>query len=252
MPYQPVQALIATPGRSPQYLLPTWESSLAVFGVQTKGDVHIKFISATHNAHVVISLNAAEYGGESQMTVRSGDAAATVVSRDNASLSAHRYTYFAVFRKESLFALTRDGAVNPLLVYSNDSTEVDFFTCNIFQVWSRSTAKWDFLGEKYLGVPPGTVSRQPAVATEMHGLVKGLAERILAIDFFLDHVKVKLLPRPVQTQLTDVLDDLNPFFLILRFHGYDFLKSLKIIPTDNIMHARLFLSTLYSKYRKTQ
>lgn len=251
LPRRPVRAPILTPGASPWHLLPTWESSLTVFGVQAEGDAHIKFASEAQNLHVVVSLNATEHGSETQMTVSTGDMAVTLVSRHNVSLSADRYTWFAVFRKESVFAVTRDGSVTPLLLYSNDSAGLDFFTCNVFQVWSRGNATWDFRGEKYLGVTPGTVPRDPAVVAEVRGAVRGLAERIMAIDFFLDHVRVPFLPRPAHEHLTEILDDLNPFFLLFRFHGYDFFRFLKIVPSDNIMRARNVLSSIHAMNGKS-
>lgn len=242
---QPVRDLLYTPGTSPQYLLPTWESSLAVFGVQAESDVHIRLTNEAQNVHVIISLNVTEYGGESQLTVNTSGAAVTVVSRDRVILSADHYIWFSVFRKESVFALTKDGSERPLILYSNDSADLDFYSCNVFQVWSRSHATWDFRGEKYLGVTPGNVPRHPAVRAEVRGAVRGLAERIMAIDFFLDQAKMIFLPAQVRQQLSEVLDDLNPFFLMFRFHGYDFVGSLKIIPTDNIMHARNVLTRFH-------
>lgn len=243
--HKPVRDLIFTPGASPQYLLPTWESSLAVFGVQAESDVHLKLISEAQDIHVVVSLNVTEHGGESQVTVNTSDAAVTLVSRDSVIFSADHFIWFSLFRKESVFALNRDGDEAPLLLYHNDSADVDFYTCDVFQVWSRGKATWDFRGEKYLGVTPGNVPRQPAVEAEIRGSVRGLAERILAVDFFLDHVRVSSLPTQVRQQLSEILDDLNPFFLMFRFHGYDFVRSLKIIPTDNIMNVRNVLTRLF-------
>lgn len=242
---QPVRDLLHTPGTSPPYLLPTWESSLAVFGVQAESDAHIGLTNAAQSVHVVVSLNVTDLGGESQVTVSTSGAAATVVSRDSVTLSADHFIWFSVFRKESVLAVTRDGSGRPLLLYTNDSADLDFFSCNVFQVWSRGNATWDFRGEKYLGVTPGNVPLQPAVRAEVRGAVRGLAERIMAIDFLLDHAKVNVLPAQARQQLSQVLDDLNPFFLMFRFHGYDFVRSLKIIPTDNIMRARNVLARLH-------
>ncbi|MPD04436.1 hypothetical protein E2C01_100123 [Portunus trituberculatus] len=137
----------------------------------------------------------------------------------------------------------RDGSVRPVLAFTNETAGVDFITFNVFQVWSKGKATWDFRGEKYLGVRPGTVPRQPALVAEMRGAVRGMAERIMAIDFFLDHANVSSLPRHVQREFAEILDDLNPFFLVFRFHAFDFFRYFAIIPEDNIRRARSDLST---------
>ena len=250
--YEAVRRPIHTPGTSPWHLLPTWESSLSVFGVQADGDVHIKFISTVDDNHVVISLNVTKYEGESQMTVNIGDSATTQVSRNNVSLSPNKYTWFSTFRKESTFALMKGGAVKPLLMYTSKAADVDFMLCNVFQVWSRGKATWDFRGEKYLGVTPGTIPTQPALVAEVRGAVRGVAERMLAIDFFLDHTHVPALPRHAQVQLAETLDDLNPFFLMFRFHAFDFFRHLIFIPKNNIQRVRNELSTILRAGRKAK
>lgn len=250
--YQAVRSPIHTPGTSPWHLLPTWESSLSVFGVQADSDVHIKFISAVDDNQVVISLNVKEYDGESQMMVNIGDSPVMLVSQENITLSPDRYTWFSTFRKESVFAIFIYGTMRPFLAFDNESLGLDFMNCNVFQVWSRGKATWDFRGEKYLGVTPGTIPRQPAMVAEIRGAVRGLAERITAIDFFLDHATVINMSPNVQKEFAEILDDLNPFFLMFRFHAFDFFKHFITIPTDNIRRARNDLSTILRKDRKTK
>lgn len=221
---------------SPIYKLPTWRSSLTPFGVKADGDVHISLINLASGAHVNVSLSVSRYDRESQVTATGLGDPVAVVSLDKVHLDPTTFTWFCIFRKRHVIILVRYANPSPLLVYTQAATKqasvADFIHLTAFQVWSLADATWDFKGDHLRGTGPNPTN--PLLLKEVVGVFKGVMERVLFLDEFLyTHPGIAHQPHRYR-DFEDLLDDLIPYYFLLKFFGHLHDGALKDVDTTNI------------------
>lgn len=217
-----VTSIIHTSGStSPLFRLPTWESSLTIFGVEADGDVHINLVHPVDQQGINISLAVKEYKGESQMAANLVRDQVSVVTQESVDLSLNEFTWFSIFRTKQLVTLYNEGATQPFLLYFNNQTinETDFFEFNAFRVSSLRNASWDFIGDKYDSgnetavVPSGMQS-------ELEGLVDGVASRLHLLEDFYKTRTLNTLEKSNLKVLVSQMNWMKAYLMLLNYYEY--------------------------------
>lgn len=218
-----VRGIMHTNGSaSSSYRLPTWESSLTVFGVEAESDVHINLIHPVDKRCINISLAVQAYAKESQIAAHQLGHLVSVVTRESVDLSLDEFTWFSIFRTRDLVALYNEGATQPFLLYFNNHTinETDFLEFNMFQVYSRRNASWDFNADR-LGTTNSTPVVPKGMQHELEGVVEGVGPRLSLLETF---YKTHTLGNLTKSNLKVLVSELywvKAYLKLLTHYGYN-------------------------------
>lgn len=219
---RPPRFLLTQGNYSRVYRLPSWESSLSLFGVQSSGQVRLALMHAdTDEAPVNITLFGPEEESEIRFNLsRSGH---VLVSPHKLRLTLNKYTWFTVFRKDHVVCVFLAGKPDPFLVYEDVNSNLQFLHYTRFQVWSERQAHWDFVGKKYKNENKSIGLSEKALMEELVGIKEGLAERFALITNLVSFLQrpdiVGNLTLPDIQEVRDIGETVVPLRSILYFYA---------------------------------
>lgn len=206
------------------YRLPSWESSLSLFGVKSNSEVRISLLHVDMDeAPVNITLYADGREGESEIQFNLSRSNHVIVSPYKLSLSLDNYTWFTIFRKGHVVYVFLANKFDPFLVYEHFDNKLELLKYTRFQVWSKGKAYWDFVGKNYKNENKNNFLTEKSLLEELDGIKEGLAERYGLITNL-----VSVLQRPsivnnltlMEIQkITDIGESVIPLRNILFFYG---------------------------------
>lgn len=206
--------------------LPSWESSLSLFGVKSHDEVRIALLPHDKD-EAPINITIYGHDGHSEIRFNVSKSGQVEVSRFPLTLTLDKYTWFTLFRKEHFLSVHIAGTATPILAYEHDEKNLDLLRYTRFQVWSKKKAHWDLIGKSYKNENKGTAPVDEAMTEELRGIEEGLAERF---GLIMNLVGVLQRPNVVDNlTLSDILEikDSGESILSLRniLFYYDFINN---------------------------